>query len=156
MAEQRGSVLHDRRDGWYVQFRSVRWPGDAKGRRLRIHRVPGFGKIENEAQGYKVLYRIWAEVADGKPLHQVLSWYVSEHAPQNLWLRRWRLFCDYKEADVRSGHLSARRVYDALCERGIYVRYFDSPRLENALRISVGTEDETDALLASLEEIVAG
>ncbi len=112
MAEQRGSVLHDRRDGWYVQFRSVRWPGDAKGRRVRIHRVPGFGKIENEAQGYKVLYRIWAEVADGKPLHQVLSWYVSEHAPQNLWLRRWRLFCDYKEADVRSGHLSARRVYE--------------------------------------------
>ena len=59
-----------------------------------------------------MLYRIWAEVADGKSLHQVLSWYVSEHAPQNLWLPRWRLFCDYKEVDVHSGHLATRRVYE--------------------------------------------
>lgn len=49
---------------------------------------------------------------------------------------------------------AAREIFEALGECGIVVRYFDVSRLENALRISVGTEDETDALLAALEEIV--
>ena len=42
-------------------------------------------------------------------------------------------------------------VAAALAERGILVRYFDA--LPEALRITVGTDEETDALLAALETI---
>jgi histidinol-phosphate aminotransferase len=49
----------------------------------------------------------------------------------------------------RPGH-NLQSVYDGLKSRGILVRYFATPQLYDALRISVGTEDETDALLAAL------
>ncbi len=41
-------------------------------------------------------------------------------------------------------------VQAALRERGVLVRHFATARLRDALRISVGTEDETDRLLAEL------
>ena len=42
----------------------------------------------------------------------------------------------------------------ALAERNILVRYFDVPGLEDKLRISVGTAEENDALLAALGELL--
>lgn len=47
---------------------------------------------------------------------------------------------------------SARPVYEALKERKILVRYFDTPRLAGCLRITVGTDGEIDALLSALAE----
>lgn len=48
----------------------------------------------------------------------------------------------------------AREVHRALLERGILVRYFDTPLLQNHLRISAGRPDQTDALLTALHEII--
>jgi len=52
-----------------------------------------------------------------------------------------------------SGTPSAAEIFAALRGRAIIVRYFPVRRLENALRISDGTDAETDALLAGLREI---
>lgn len=41
-------------------------------------------------------------------------------------------------------------LYDGLKRQGILVRYFAVPELRDALRITVGTEEETDTLLAAL------
>jgi histidinol-phosphate aminotransferase len=46
-----------------------------------------------------------------------------------------------------------RGVYEALKRRRILVRYFATPELYDALRITVGTDAEVDALLAAMEEI---
>ena len=46
-------------------------------------------------------------------------------------------------------------VLQALKARRILVRWFDVPELRDALRISVGTDAEIDALLAALAEIAA-
>jgi len=51
--------------------------------------------------------------------------------------------------------LSARDVHARLRERGILVRYFDTPLLQNHLRISAGRPDQTDALIRALREIIA-
>ena len=51
---------------------------------------------------------------------------------------------------------SARELYDRLLGRGYLVRYFDSPELRDGLRISVGSEDETDSLLAAVQEEMDG
>lgn len=47
----------------------------------------------------------------------------------------------------------ARAVYDQLAQRGIFVRYFDTPRLRDCLRISVGLPSHTDRLLEALQEL---
>lgn len=49
----------------------------------------------------------------------------------------------------------ARKVFEALKARGILVRYFDVEGLRDGLRITVGTEEETEALVSALREIVS-
>ena len=46
----------------------------------------------------------------------------------------------------------ARQVLAALKARGVLVRYFDAPGLDDKLRITVGTREDTDALLAALAD----
>ena len=41
-----------------------------------------------------------------------------------------------------------------LKKRNIYVRYFNKPRIDNYLRISIGTDAQMQALYAALKEIV--
>lgn len=48
----------------------------------------------------------------------------------------------------------AARLYEQLKARQILVRYFDQERLCDKLRISVGTDAETDSLLESLRELL--
>lgn len=43
-----------------------------------------------------------------------------------------------------------------LREKGILVRWFDRPRIDNYLRITVGTDGEMDALFAALKELTEG
>jgi histidinol-phosphate aminotransferase len=52
---------------------------------------------------------------------------------------------------VRRG--SARELRDRLRERGIFLRYFGRPGLEDRIRISVGRPEHTDALIAALSEV---
>lgn len=47
----------------------------------------------------------------------------------------------------------AARLYDMLKERGILVRYFPGPRTGTNLRISIGTDDQTDRLLETLSAL---
>lgn len=51
--------------------------------------------------------------------------------------------------------LDARSIHAALKERGILVRYFDTPLLRNYVRVSVGKPEHTDALMQALHEIIA-
>jgi len=48
----------------------------------------------------------------------------------------------------------AEAVYKALSEAGIFVRYFKLPQLEDKLRITVGTPEQNDRLLATLKAIL--
>ncbi|MDE7192348.1 MAG: histidinol-phosphate transaminase [Oscillospiraceae bacterium] len=49
---------------------------------------------------------------------------------------------------------SAREICEYLKTRDIYVRYFSKPRIDNRLRITVGTEQEIDALLGALNNFL--
>jgi histidinol-phosphate aminotransferase len=48
---------------------------------------------------------------------------------------------------------SAPRWNQELRRRGIFLRYFETPRLEDHLRVSVGRPQDHKALLAALKEI---
>jgi histidinol-phosphate aminotransferase len=49
---------------------------------------------------------------------------------------------------------AAEQLYQALRERGILVRHFRQPRIENFLRITIGRADQCEALVAALEELL--
>lgn len=49
---------------------------------------------------------------------------------------------------------AAQQVADALRERGIIVRYFNKPRIDGFLRITIGTEEQNQALIDALRSIV--
>ncbi len=49
---------------------------------------------------------------------------------------------------------AGEKLYQALRDRGIIVRHFKSPRIEGFLRITIGTEEQSNELVATLEEIL--
>ncbi len=52
-------------------------------------------------------------------------------------------------------HAQAGRLHGDLHDRGIFVRYWDKPGLDDALRITVGTTRENQALLDALGHLLA-
>jgi len=54
-------------------------------------------------------------------------------------------------AKVRGGN--ERTTYEALKARNIFVRYFDTPGLQDSLRISIGTPDEMKTLVHEMARI---
>jgi histidinol-phosphate aminotransferase len=50
--------------------------------------------------------------------------------------------------------VSAKDLHARLIERGVLLRYFDTPLLQNHIRISAGRPDQTDALLVALREVL--
>lgn len=46
----------------------------------------------------------------------------------------------------------AKNIFEALRTKNIYVRYFSKERIDNYLRISIGTQEEMEALIAFLAE----
>ena len=46
----------------------------------------------------------------------------------------------------------AKELFAALRKKDIYVRYFDKPRINNYLRVTIGTDEQMEALFAFLKE----
>lgn len=57
------------------------------------------------------------------------------------------LFVTHKE-------YKAKDIYEQLRKENIFVRYFDLPRIDNHLRISIGTDEEMDILLKALKNYI--
>lgn len=56
---------------------------------------------------------------------------------------------------VTHPRMAAPDIFAALREKGIFIRYFKLPRIDNHLRITVGTDAQMDALIAALKDILA-
>ena len=48
----------------------------------------------------------------------------------------------------------AAKLFGALRERGILVRYFALPRIDNFLRVTIGSEEDMETFCATLTEFV--
>ena len=49
--------------------------------------------------------------------------------------------------------VQAREIYEYLRKRGVYVRWFDKPRIRNYLRITIGKDAQMDRLFECLEDM---
>lgn len=47
---------------------------------------------------------------------------------------------------------AAKDIFEYLKTKNIYVRYFNKPRINNYLRITIGTDEQMDKLIAALKE----
>ena len=65
-------------------------------------------------------------------------------------------FQDSKTNFIFAKHASvpAEHIFKELKSRNIYVRYWNKPRISEYLRITVGTDEECDTLVANLKEIL--
>ena len=94
---------------------------------------------------------------DSKILNQRLGWILAE---------RKRIFSALDEIDWLIPYPThanfilckvlgkdAQCVKQALAAKGILIRFFNQPRLQDHLRFSVGTSEATDRLMAALKEI---
>ena len=50
---------------------------------------------------------------------------------------------------------SGQRVFEGLCNRGIFLRHWNNPRLKDCVRTSVGFPEENDAVAAALAELTS-
>jgi len=55
---------------------------------------------------------------------------------------------------VFARHARAGELYRGLYERDVFVRYWDKPGLADAIRVTVGTDDEHAALLEALRGLI--
>ena len=46
----------------------------------------------------------------------------------------------------------AKELFQALRQKDIYVRYFDQPRINNYLRVTIGTDEQMEAFYEFLKE----
>lgn len=62
---------------------------------------------------------------------------------------------DSKANFVFASHetIPAKEIFEKLRAQNIYVRYFDKPRIDNYLRITVGTDAEMDIFLGAVKKI---
>ncbi|MCR5234643.1 MAG: aminotransferase class I/II-fold pyridoxal phosphate-dependent enzyme [Lachnospiraceae bacterium] len=51
-------------------------------------------------------------------------------------------------------NMPAKEIFEKLRERDIYVRYWNKPRINNHLRISIGTDEDMKELIKALREIL--
>ena len=56
---------------------------------------------------------------------------------------------------TRHPNHAGAKLYQSLRERGIIVRHFNSSRIEEFLRITVGTDEQSNELVAALKEILS-
>ncbi len=55
---------------------------------------------------------------------------------------------------ARHKEIAAEDIFAALKQRNIYVRYFKKTRIDNYLRITIGTREEMEQLMTTLQEIL--
>jgi histidinol-phosphate aminotransferase len=55
---------------------------------------------------------------------------------------------------ARHESVEGKEIFQRLKEKKIYVRYFDKPRIDQYLRITIGTDEQMERLYEALSEIL--
>lgn len=96
-----------------------------------------------------------ASVADEQYFSDTVARIVATRGRLTEELRKMGFDVKDSSANFVFAEHSSRRAKD-ICEylktRDIYVRYFSKPRIDNRLRITVGTDEEIDALISALRD----
>ena len=100
----------------------------------------GKAAIEDEAYFAATTKKILSARADAARRLRERGFWVAESATNFLFTTTDRMPCG--------------KIFRRLRERGVLIRYFNAPRIDNYLRITVGTPEQMDRLFAGLDEIL--
>ena len=100
----------------------------------------GKAAIEDEAYFAATTKKILSARADAAHRLRERGFWVAESATNFLFTTTDRMPCG--------------EIFRRLRERGVLIRYFNAPRIDNYLRITVGTPEQMDRLFAGLDEIL--
>lgn len=123
--------------------------------------IKGLNRIKNSINSYTVnrlsLAGAKAAIEDDEYFRQVCSKIAQTRERTVPFLKE----LGFKVLDSRANFLfvshetaAAKILFQELRNKGILVRYFNKPRIDNYLRISIGTHEEMDVLLEKLKEIL--
>ena len=97
-----------------------------------------------------------ASVKDGEYFEKTLERIINTRE----WSKKELARLGFEFPDSKSNFIFARHktkpaaeLFEKLREKGIFVRYFNKPRIDNYLRISIGTDDEMKRLIEELERL---
>lgn len=96
-----------------------------------------------------------AAIADDEYFKQTTSKIIETREDTKVRLAKLGFeFNDSKSNFIFAKHKSVKAVdiFEALRERHIFVRYFNQPRIDNYLRITIGTDDEMKVLIDFLKD----
>ena len=88
-------------------------------------------------------------------LHEIIDKIVAERGRliselgEFDWLKIYPSEANFVLCSVLNG--KAKQMYQNLKKKGIFIRYFNTPQLKDCVRISIGTPEQTDALLHALK-----
>ena len=102
----------------------------------------GKAAIEDEAYFQETLNKIIKTREETKAALQKLGFSVTESKTNFLFARK--------------PDISAQNLFEGLRERGVYVRYFKKPRIDEHLRITIGTDEDMKQLLEELRRLSKG
>lgn len=108
----------------------------------RMTLLAGLAAFEDEEYYTANCARVIATRERAKTALREMGFYVTDSAANFLF--------------VRSDKIGGAELYEKLKERGILVRHFSSPRISDFNRITIGSDEETDALLRAIREILSG
>jgi histidinol-phosphate aminotransferase len=55
---------------------------------------------------------------------------------------------------TKSAAVSGKALYEGLRQRGILIRHFDTPRLRDYIRVTIGDEEQMKAFIEAMKEIL--
>ena len=55
---------------------------------------------------------------------------------------------------VSHPEISAKEIFEYTREKGVFIRYFNKPRIDNWLRITIGTEEQMETLITIVKELI--
>ncbi|MBQ8041153.1 MAG: histidinol-phosphate transaminase [Lachnospiraceae bacterium] len=99
-----------------------------------------------------------ASVKDDKYFKETISKVVNTREWTKVQLRELGFsFPDSKTNFIFATHknVPAKELFEMLKKEKIYVRYFNKPRIDNYLRISIGTDEQMQKLIACLTKYLA-
>lgn len=103
------------------------------------------------------LYYGAASVKDAAYFNECIAKVMATREQAKLELNKLGFSCLESKANflfVTHNQKPAQEIFTELRKRNIYVRHFNKPRINNYLRISVGTHEEMTALIEALKIII--
>lgn len=98
-----------------------------------------------------------AAIADNEYYDDRISRIVATRERITAQLRKLGFNCTDSKSNfifASSDRINASELAAKLRERGILVRYFNKPKIDNYLRITVGADEDMDTLIKSIKEIL--